>query len=246
MSRCADVAQATLERKQSAPMDRDTPFLERLDAADRDTLLAACTISRHPDGTEIVTQGDESTDAFLLIEGRATAAVYAEDGRLVLLRELATGAIFGEFAALDGAIRTADVLAAGPVRVGRLPREALFRVIEAAPGVGRALMRHLVEVIRTLGERIHEQTTLHVRERLLRELMRLGQAAAQQADRAVLQPAPTHAVLAANIGTHREAVTKQLSAFTRLGLVQKTRGGLLLPSLRALQHEADRAALNRD
>ena len=227
-------------------MDRVKAFLFRLPEPDRAALLAAATIARLADGAEIVAQGDDSTDVFLLIEGRAMAAVYAEDGRLVLLREMAEGSIFGEFAAIDGAARSADVVASGPVRVARLSREALFRVIEQAPEIGRELMRHLVEIIRALSDRIHEQTTLHVRERLLRELLRLGTAAARGDDKALLSPAPTHAVLAANIGTHREAVTKQLSAFARLGLVQKSRNGLILPSLRSLQREVDRAVLERD
>lgn len=227
-------------------MDGARTFLAQLSAADRAVLLAAASITRLADGAAIVTQGDESTDVFVLIEGKAMAAVNAEDGRLVLLRELQAGAIFGEFAAIDGAARSADVVADGPVRVARLSREALFRTIAEAPGIGRELMRHLVEIIRALSERIHEQTTFQVRERLLRELIRLGRAAAGGRDQAVLAPAPTHAVLAANIGTHREAVTKQLSAFARLGLVHKGRGALTLPSLRALQREADRAAAERD
>lgn len=214
--------------------------MARLSQAERDALLAHLDVRRYADGAEIVGQGDDTTDAFVLLEGRAMAAIHAEDGRLVLLREIAEGSIFGEFAAIDGAPRTADVIASGPVRAGRISRERLFAAIEVAPGIGRVLMQHLVEIIRALGERIHEQTTLQVRERLLRELLRLGRAAAGGQDRALLQPAPTHAVLAANIGTHREAVTKQLSAFARQGLVRKLPDGLMLPSLRTLQREAEK------
>jgi CRP-like cAMP-binding protein len=221
--------------------DIDAGFMGRLSAADRVVLTEAMETRRFPDGADIVTQGDSTTDCFFLLEGRAMATVYAEDGRLVLLREIGQGSVFGEFAALDGGPRTADVIASGPVIVGRMSRDVLFACIERAPGIGRVLMSHLVNVIRLLGERIHEQTTLHVRERLLRELLRLGMAAAGGTDRATLSPAPTHAVLAANIGTHREAVTKQLSAFARLGLVGKVPGGLMLPSLRALEKEIARS-----
>lgn len=220
-------------------------FLGRLTETERDRLLRAATLRQHQDGASIVHQGDATNDAFLLLEGRAVAAVNSEDGRLVLLRDIGTGAIFGEFAALDGMPRTADVVASGPVRVARIAREALFQAMADEPGIARAMMRHLVEVIRLLSERIHEQTTLQVRERLLRELLRLGRAVAQGADQALLKPSPTHAVLAANIGTHREAVTKQLSAYARVGLVRKVPGGLMLPSLRALEREADRADSER-
>jgi CRP-like cAMP-binding protein len=216
-------------------------FLGRLTPAEQAVLREAMETRKFADGADIVTQGDSTTDCFFLLEGRAMATVYAEDGRLVLLREIGQGAVFGEFAALDGGPRTADVVASGPVTVGRMSRDALFACIERAPGIGRVLMGHLVHVIRLLSERIHEQTTLHVRERLLRELLRLGNTAGHGEDRAVLRPAPTHAVLAANIATHREAVTKQLSAFARLGLITKVPGGLMLPSLRALEKELQRS-----
>jgi CRP-like cAMP-binding protein len=222
--------------------DIGTGFIGQLTAQERAVLVASMETRRFRDGADIVTQGDSTTDCFFLLEGRAMATVYAEDGRLVLLREIGQGAVFGEFAALDGGPRTADVVASGPVTVGRISREALFDCIERAPGIGRVLLGHLVTVIRLLSDRIHEQTTLHVRERLLCELLRLGKAAAGGADRAMLRPAPTHAVLAANIGTHREAVTKQLSAFARLGLIDKVQGGLRLPSLRALEREIARSA----
>jgi CRP-like cAMP-binding protein len=218
-------------------------FMGRLSSDERQALLARLTVGDYEDGAELVTQGERSTDVFLLLEGRATAAIYAEDGRLVLIREIGEGDLFGEFAAIDGAPRTADVVAAGPVRAGRLTSDQLFAAVAASPGVGRALMRHLVEIIRALGDRVHEQTTLQVRERLLRELARLGRAAARAGDdRATLAPSPTHAALAANIGTHREAVTKQLSAFARQGLIAKTPAGLRLSSIRALLREAERGA----
>jgi CRP-like cAMP-binding protein len=216
-------------------------FIGALEPQDRAALLSALQVRSYPDGAEIVSQGDCGTDAFFILDGRACVAVHADDGRLVLLREMGPGDIFGEFAAIDGGARTADVVADGPVRIGRLSREGLMALVARAPGVALALMRHLVEIIRALSERVNEQTTLQVRERLLRELARLGRAACD-ADSVTLSPPPTHAALAANIGTHREAVTKQLSAFARLGLVAKAPGGLRLPSLRALEREAAKGA----
>jgi CRP-like cAMP-binding protein len=216
-------------------------FLGALDAPDRAALLSALEVRLYPDGAEIVSQGDRGADMFVILDGRACVAIHAEDGRLVLLREMGPGDIFGEFAAIDGGARTADVVADGPVRAGRLSRDALIALTARAPGVALALMRHLVEIIRALSERVNEQTTLHVRDRLLRELIRIGRAASD-ADSVTLSPPPTHAALAANIGSHREAVTKQLSAFARAGLVAKAPGGLRLPSLRALEREAAKDA----
>ncbi len=215
-------------------------FLDRLSVGDRAALTAALRVEAHADGDAILSQGDGGADAFVLLDGRAAVVMHAEDGRMLMSLELAAGDLFGEFAAIDGRARSADVVARGPVRVGRLSQNALLGVMVRAPGVGLEIMRHLVEIIRALGARVSDQTTLHVRERLLRELARQGRAAAGDGDAATLAPAPTHAALAANIGTHREAVTKQLSALARAGLVVRARGSLRLPSLRALEREAAR------
>jgi DNA-binding MarR family transcriptional regulator len=44
----------------------------------------------------------------------------------------------------------------------------------------------------------------------------------------VLSPPPTHAEIAGRIGSHREAVTRQLSALERQGLILRRRGGIAL------------------
>jgi CRP-like cAMP-binding protein len=220
-------------------------FLGRLDPDDAARLRAALAVRDHRDGETILSQGDAATDVFFVLSGVAQVALHGADGRLVLLREMAEGDVFGEFAAIDGGARTADVVACGPVRVGRMTRAAFLALLASRPGLSLAMMRHLVAVIRALSERVDEQTTMQVPERLLRELLRLGRAGTPRGDAAVLSPAPTHASLAANIGTHREAVTKQLSALARRGLVVREGRALRLPSLKALAEEVEEAAASR-
>src|SRR3546814_11547621 len=73
--------------------------------------------------------------------------------------------------------------------------------------------------IRLLTERIFELNTLAVRDRLHCELLRLCLAAGISDNRAVIEDAPTHSQIAARIGTHREAVTRELQQLTRKAIV---------------------------
>jgi CRP-like cAMP-binding protein len=214
----------------------DRGFLARLDPADRDRLFAQARLVHFADGEDILSAGEPSGDVYCLIEGRAEAALYSEQGRLVLYRDMLPGDIFGELALLDDGPRTAFVVARGAVRAAALSPRAFEMLLADCPGFARALLTHLASGIRRLTERIYEQTALNVRHRLLCELMRRArEEAGEAAESALIAPPPRHADIAAHIGTHREAVTKELSHLAREGLVVKERGGLRLPSLRAVQ-----------
>jgi DNA-binding transcriptional regulator YhcF (GntR family) len=54
-------------------------------------------------------------------------------------------------------------------------------------------------------------------------------------------PPPFHHVLAARIGCRREQVTRELSAMAEEGLIEKTRGALILLQARVLETRLDEA-----
>lgn len=223
-------------------MPADQPFargfLSELAPADREALLSRLRQATFEDGQDMVSAGDAGGDVFFLLEGKAEVALYSPHGRLVLYRDMAAGDIFGELAAIDGGARSAFVVAKGRARAGVLSARAFEQAMAEHPGVALAVMRHLARTVRRLTERVFEHTALNVRHRLLCELLRRArQAAGPGAQSARLSPPPKHADLAAHIGTHREAVTKELSALTREGLLGKERGVLAIPSLRRVEEE---------
>lgn len=220
----------------AASIDFDRGFLANLAPEDRVALFAGARSLRFADGEDIVSAGDPAGDVFALIEGRAEVALVSAQGRLVLYRDVLPGDVFGELAALDGGPRTTFVTARGSARVAALSSDAFEALLIENPGVARALLTHLAGSIRRLTERVYEQTALNVRHRLMTELLRRARdAGAPGADAATLAPAPKHAEIAALIGTHREAVTKELSSLDREGLVTKVKGGLRVSSLRLLE-----------
>ena len=203
------------------PDGNQRAFLDVLSHGDRSILMARARTIRARKGQTIVAKGEASRDVFILQEGRLEVLLYAANGREVSLRGLEPGQLFGELAAIDGEERSASVVASCDSRLLVIAPEPFRAMISASPQASDWLARRLAAQIRSLTGRVFELSALHVRARLHCELLRLAKAHAQSG--AVVDPAPTHAELANRIGTHREAVTREMSALSRRKIIKAGR-----------------------
>lgn len=218
---------------------RQMRFLDRLTATDQRRLLDVARTTRFTPGSELMTAEDGDTDVFVIVEGNVEVILISADGRPVVYRDATAGDLVGEMSAIDGAPRSATVLARDEVKAGRLSRADLLRLIAQSSDFAVAMMRHLAAQVRVATERVFEVSTLLARERLVRELLRLADRSRPEGDTAVLSPAPTHFDLAARISTHREAVSREMSRLTRLKKVKKKGRELHILTLEGLQAEID-------
>jgi CRP-like cAMP-binding protein len=139
------------------------------------------------------------------------------NGREVILSDLVEGDFFGELAAIDERPRSATVVAQSECVLASIPGDAFRAAVTELPAGALWLQRRLTSQIRGLTEKVFELNALRVRSRLHCELLRMCQRAPGPA--VTIDPAPTHAELAARIGTHREAVTREISQLADAGLV---------------------------
>lgn len=101
------------------------PVLTGLSERDRDALLSRSLVRDVEPGARIVTQGETSTAAYFILDGKVIVGHPREDGSYRNLATLVTGDYFGEVAALTGSPRTADVAACAPTSVLEVPAEVL-------------------------------------------------------------------------------------------------------------------------
>ncbi len=102
------------------------PGFSELDRASLGALAGRMVERHHRDGAVIAEQGGLGTCAWVVLGGRLAVERRVAGGRLVLLRELGPGDIFGVLALVENARREARVVARGAVRLGELPHaEAL-------------------------------------------------------------------------------------------------------------------------
>jgi len=122
-----------------------------------------------------------------------------------------------------------------------MPAAAFRTLLEAAPTVTLAVLKQLVKRIRTVTNRVYEFTTLHVSSRVQAEVLRLASTALREGKSARIVPPPTHVEIASRVSTHREAVTRELSHLSRIGIIERRDDALLvrdIDRLAEMVHEA--------
>jgi CRP-like cAMP-binding protein len=135
--------------------------------------------------------------------------------------------VFGEYAAIDHHPRSASVEALTSCLVASMPAAAFRALLQTAPSVTLAVLEQLVRRTRTVTNRVYELSTLHVDNRIQAEVLRMANLARREGKSARIVPAPTHVEIASRVGTHREAVTRELNRLTRIGIIER-RGDALL------------------
>lgn len=209
-------------------------FLETIDKSLRQRLEHEMSVREYDRGSFVISQHDVADDVFFVLEGRARAAVYSSEGKLVSYRDIESGSIFGELSALDETPRSAAVIAQDNLVAGRLSGKEFRHWVETDPELMWAVLKYLTGQCRRMTDRIFEFSTMLVKDRLVNELVRLSRAVSEGANTAIVTPAPTHFDLAASISTHREAVSREMSLLTKNGLIRKENGLLYVPDIEAL------------
>lgn len=189
-------------------------------------------------GQQVVGQEERDDGAvFFLLAGRARVTVIARDGRSVTLHELGPGEMFGDLAAVDGAPRSASVEAVTALRVAVMERSDFVDLITHSPALSLNMLRLLAGRTRAQNERLFEQRTLGLGQRLAAELVRRAQPG--RGDRsAVISPAPRQLDLADLLGARRESVTREWARLRRDGLVRRAADRLIVTDLPALARRA--------
>jgi len=210
-------------------------FLSKLCEADRAALSEQWVAAGYLHSELIIAHGDSGRDVYFLLEGRARVTLYSREGKEIAYRDLLPGDIFGELACIDGKERSASIVALEATRVAHLPPAAFRKLVESHPRLAWTLLEHLSALLRRMTDRVFEYSTLAVRKRLILELIRRAQEVGPVHGKVSISPAPTHFELAAQISTHREAVSREMSDLAKRGLIEKRGGALLLNNLAALE-----------
>src|SRR4051794_17387299 len=118
---------------------RRLPLFSGLDAAALEVVMKSAREQLAEPGEAVVTRWQGTRHFYVILSGEAEVRSDRE-----VLRELGPGDHFGELAALDwgagfGYARTANVVAASPLRLLVLPASALDELLRHAPGLDRRL-----------------------------------------------------------------------------------------------------------
>lgn len=211
-------------------------LLAELTADRREAVAKLCRWKRYGAGEQIIDRQSETRDVFFVVSGRARVVIYSISGREVTLDDIEAGGFFGELAALDGAPRSASVMAITDCLVAALPPEAFMRVICDNASVAVQVLSRLAAVVRAATDRIVDLSTLGANNRVQAEILRRAQEArTDDGNRAVIRPIPIHSEVASRVSTTRETVARVLNDLARKGIVRRDRDALIVEDLGRLE-----------
>ncbi|WP_139980340.1 cyclic nucleotide-binding domain-containing protein [Nocardioides litoris] len=119
------------------------PLFAGLSKKQRGRLLDAGRTVVHHDGHEISREGEGALALHVVLDGKAVVSVGGE-----VRRALGPGDYFGEISLIDGRPRSASVVADGQLQTLAVPYVAFQSLLDADPGVARALLVLLCERLR--------------------------------------------------------------------------------------------------
>jgi CRP/FNR family transcriptional regulator, cyclic AMP receptor protein len=148
----------TLEALRSVPL-----FASLDDAAARH--LRSLLLVQDIKSNDAIFRAGESGDSLCLIEsGRVRISVIDEEGKRVILTELADGDFFGEMALIDGKPRSADAVAIEDARVAVLSREEFLGFVRGNSDVAIEMISAVSHRLRRTDELLRQRVSRNVNE----------------------------------------------------------------------------------
>ena len=134
----------SLPRDEAVRILAAVPLFQALPKRHLRGIAARAGLHTHPDGSRVVKAGASGGYFHVIVDG--SARVMAPSGGTVLSR----GEYFGELALIDGAPRTADVVAEGVLTTLQMSRTPFAQLLRDEPEVTRGLIQGLAAMVRTL------------------------------------------------------------------------------------------------
>jgi CRP-like cAMP-binding protein len=187
-------------------------------------------------GTEVIPYMSENDDVYFIVSGCVRVTIFSFSGKEISYQELGSGEMFGELSAIDQLPRAANVITLEPAHIGVISRSDYWGLLDQYPSVAAATLKRLASMIRFLIDRVYQYGTLDVKDRVRMEVLRLARESMASDDTATIYNFPTHREIANRVNTHREAVTRELSELSRLGLIEQSQRVLTVTSVLRLQN----------
>ena len=177
-------------------------------------------------GAVLFRKGDQGSSLCVLLSGAMRVDTPSEGGRSAVFNLILPGEIFGEIAALDGGIRSADVVAVERSEVMVIDRREVVPVLRKYPELALRFIEILCARLRHTSEQVEDIVFLDLSGRLAKALLFLHQKAATESPQAKIRV--TQREISQMIGASRESTNKQLRQWERARLLRIERGAIVL------------------
>ena len=196
-----------------------------LDAQQLVLILDRHRETKHPVDQVLVMEQDWGESVFLIISGLAKVRTFTADGDEVVMTVLGAGDVFGEMVAVDGSVRSADVVTLTPVQLVKLRIQPFSMLLRQQADFALALATLETTRLRDLNRRFALQTA-DATSRLLDALAYLARKCSPDNDPLARIPVLPQKEIALLAGLARETASRTLSKLRSRGTVVEEEGSL--------------------
>ncbi len=185
--------------------------------------------------------GDEGDGCYRVDEGLLKASVAEPGGGERILAVLGPGSVVGELSMIDGAPRSASVVALRDSKLSFISRAAFEAFGQSRPELYRYLTTLLAHRLRFTNDTVAATSFLSVKGRVARALLSLADEFGRDVGqgRIVIQQKVSQGDLAAMAGTARENVSRVLNDWVDRSLVSRLSGYYCLENKAVFKREAE-------
>lgn len=175
----------------------------------------------------VFSRGDPGAEIHVVADGRIRLSVLNPEGRVLAFNNAVRGDIFGEIAALDDGVRSADATAMTAARTYAIPAAAVLKVCTTDPAAARATIAFLCGRIRATSAQVEDIALHSITVRIARfflQALKLGKGQPGGLRQATLELRFTQAELADLLGASRQKTNLALSTLTQAKAISRRKG----------------------
>jgi len=219
---------------------RRVPIFSELAESELTFLVERVGTRRYSASKLVFSEGDPCEGLYVVESGHVRIFKSAADGREQVLSIDGPGSSIAELPVFDGGAYPASAVAIEDATLLFIAREDFQALCLAHPQVGLKVLRVVGGRLRRLVGIIEELSFSTVRHRLANYLIRLSQQSCKRtAEGAVVSLPVNNQELAAQIGTVRELVSRNLSRLQAEGMLKIDGREVTIRNLHALKEETN-------
>ena len=211
-------------------------LLGKLSGDEIDTLLHYTRVERYPAGSEIFSKGSPGSSMMAVLRGTLKMSSVSADGKEVVFNLMNPGDCFGEIALLDGEARSTDAVAMTDCELLMLYRRDFMPILEKRADICLILLKVLCQRLRQTTEQVEDVLFRHLESRIAKALLHLAESASLHSVQGIAVDLHLSQRELGNIaGCSRESVNKQLQIWHRAGLIDLSKGSIVIRDIPAIE-----------
>jgi len=201
---------------------QSVPIFSELSPSDLNKIAERMIQRAYTKGQMILLEDDLGQTFFVIAEGSVKITRLSDAGREVILAMLGESDFFGEMSLLDGAGRSANVVALEASEVLTLARNDFLDILQQYPKISISLLEELTQRIRKSDQQIESLSLSDVEQRIGITLIRLAEELGTIKQGSVkIKNLPYQQDIANMAGTSRETVSRTFKLLEEKGLVTR-------------------------